>query len=802
MAPHALFDVTSVLKQSNDGRSDHRPSPTPLLNSSLPLNGPSSSRSSHHSVTSHGSSRSSLYLSPPVTDSETEDAPYKPKADDNNSLNMHVKWKRRKKAMHHRKDQPAALEHADQPFEQLAFAINNPRRSSAIRSSRSYSSLSDTSGCYGPMEIGQNTTPNVTVRSNSENCGKTDNFISIDKLNGRLLTNAHERNTDNSQERRTVRTERLRPGTASDSIRRWSIVADGVILSPSAATACAADVNGNNSFPWAHVTVDDSARKKDKNTMASVVDNDAYWKNNSRHISTSAFTAETPATITLRKASNVYHHENSRRLSQSEKVRRSKRRTVKDGKPMGFLPGERPARAPQADSTIASTHDNEQNEVFAVSLVSPRSCTLLSTSTSSSDQLTLRRRTVAADPALTFAEVHTTPEVFSRGRSSRKHSQLAIDTMRRSSTVMIWSGSSIHEIIWDKDDSPSSSSSRRSLSQMGSGSSSERRSPDGSPRKTSMDHNRFQNLDFSKPASRDAEVSTNPSGAKEFQEVADRSWTREEPAGNPEDVIERTAIEEGLHNETLSCTASKRDGRWSKSWRANISNSMQGVESFPPLLERGSTYEWRKFPPVDIDDPAAGQNVQSASKTSIIGNTNPGTTNEVQERQTSPSSSKPSSTAHHGTWTHGHLGTALGTSSHHRRPSIGPHQQGPYSSLIDLSKSVSRRASQITHSLSDKAIDWAADHHAPPPHRRTSKSKSADSLSDALVPDNKESSTRSILQASHAAQRLVPAWHKSNGGLWINTASARPESRALRAAGLSEVAEDEVEDGAERELGT
>ncbi|MCJ1290328.1 hypothetical protein MMC34_001864 [Xylographa carneopallida] len=767
MAPYAVLEVRPMTKQGNEDEPDHRAAQTPLLHSSLPLTGPSSSRSSHHSPISHGSSQSSLYLSPPVTDSETESAPYKPGENDNTSLNMHKNRKRRKKAINRRKDQPATLSPVDSPFDQLTFANHVRRRGSAVRSSRSHSSHSDDSGSHGPLELGQINTTNATDQA-GEKCGQTN----IAMINNGLIGKESKLFHDYSQKiYHSADTEILRPSITPDSTRRWSVVEDSVLLSPPAPTTYAAGVLGNNPFLLSHVVIDKSAKTSHERRIAWRVNNGAYMNDNQRPISTNGFNTDTPATITLRKASNSYRQENPRRQSRCEEARVAKRRTAKNSQPIGFLAGECSMNSPQQDSTLSSTRYGGQNEIFAVSLVSPRSCTLLSTSTGSSDQLTLRRRTIAADPALTFAEVHTTPEVFSLGDASRKHSQLAIDTMRRSSTVMIWSGSSVHEIIWDKDDAPSSSSSRPSLSQAGSESNSERRSPVGSPRKTSIEHNRFQNIDFSAPASRDIEISSDTDGANALQEVARQPWTVEQADSNLENVNERAAIEEPLKTKKPSRTTSRRGGRWSKSWRADISNSIQGVESFPPLLERGSTYEWRKVPLVDIDDPTAGQSILPLPSTTTPGNPNPEPTNEVPANHAPPAPRKPSST---------HLGAALGTSSHHRRPSTGPHHQGPYSSLVDLSKSVSRRASQLTHRLSDRALDW----ESPPPRRM---SKSADPLSKPSVPGNVEHQ-----RGAYAAQRMAPVWRKhSNGGLWINTASGEPEAQGMRVAGLEGVVEDE-----------
>ncbi|MCJ1415275.1 hypothetical protein MMC32_001607 [Xylographa parallela] len=683
---------------------------------------------------------------------------------------MHVNRKRKKKAITRRKDQSVTLGHADKPHHQDLMAGLQ----------RSYTSLSDGSGSYGLTKIGQNPTENRIDLANFANCGKTYITIPIDNLIGRVMENSHNNSRITSQSSRSTGTDILSPGTTPGMVRRWSVVGDSVILGPSVATSCAEDVAKEYLLLYPHVRVDDTMTRRKRRT-ASKVKNRTYRNSNRRRISRNGFTAETPATITLRKASNIYHREKLGRISQKDKIRVAKRLEAERSKSIASPSSECLITPPWEANTLSSPTQGERNEVSASLLESPRSCTLLSTSTSSSDRPILRRRTITADPALTFAEVHTTPEVFSSGGASRKHSILAIETMRRSSAVKIRSGGSIHEIIWDKEDAPSSSSSRPSFSQAGSGSSSERRSLDGSPPKTSIEPHRFQNLDFSKPASRDTEASRNIERAYASEEIAGRSWSSQQEDSSSRSVIETAAIGEAFEAEMPSRTKSKRGGRWSKSWRANINNSMQGVESFPPLLERGSTYEWQQAPLVDITEPSASPSGQSASKTTNI------STAETQQKQPTPATRKPSNTTHHGIQTHGQLGTALGSSSHHRRPSTGPHQQGPYSSLVDLSKSVSRRASQITHSLSDRALDWAADRHESPPTRRLSQS--ADPLSESLAADNAES-RRSIAQGSYAPPRK-----NSRGGLWITTAGMLPDSRVLRVAGLSEVAEDEVECG-------
>ncbi|MCJ1398906.1 hypothetical protein MMC11_002107 [Xylographa trunciseda] len=758
------------------------------------MTGPTSTRSSHHTPASHGSSQSSLYLSPPVTDSETENPPYIPRDDDNNSLNMHTNRKKRKKAMYRRRDEPVTLEDMDNLPGRLTMANRIRPRVSAAGSSRSYSSHSDDSFSFEPRKIDQHIITSTIIQASPVRCDKTGIAISIDNLIGGIQNDSCDFSTDKPRGCRSAGTERLSPGTTLDMSRGWTVIGDSVILSPPIATACVENLFEPSLLVSSRTAIKDSATTKHRIGTASKVKSRAYRDGHRRRLSTNDGKPETPATITLRKASNNYHREKPGRIFRNEKVHIAKRSAAGQIGSMTFLQDASFVNSHPKANEIFSIPLNEESNASVISPVSPRSCALLSTSTSSSDRPLLRRQTITADPALTFAEVLTTPEVFPSSSASRKHSLLAIHTMRRSSAVMIRSGNSIHEIIWDKDDAPSSSSSRPSLYRAESADSSETQSLDGSPRKASTGCHRFQNPDISRPASRDTEVSGNIEGPHALQKAADRSRTTQEADKDYKKAIGRSAIGEALEGEAISCTKAKKCGRWSKSWGTNISNSMQGVESFPPLLERGSTYEWRKVPLVDINDPIAGRSDEPAPETNSVNKNSVEAMKVAQDEQTDLVSMKQSDAADHRSWAGGKLGIALGTSSHHRRPSAGPHQQGPYSSLVDLSKSVSRRASKTIYGSLDKALDLAVDRCEPPPERRLSKS--ANPLADEAMalPDSNMEFKRSGFQSSYAAQRTAPVWRKaSNGGLRINTASMMPDSRVLGVAGLSEVAEDEVE---------
>ena len=165
---------------------------------------------------------------------------------------------------------------------------------------------------------------------------------------------------------------------------------------------------------------------------------------------------DTPATITLRKASRIYHYD---RTPPSDPSSRSQDVTRLGSTLMNTSTGTMPVTNDLCDGhlTAAGTVLEEATlQELGDNSIPPLA--IYASTTIFGDPQTeglLECRPTAAEPALTFAEAHTTPKVFSSRGGSRKHSVLAMETMRRTSTVQIRPGGSIHEIIWENEDSPS-----------------------------------------------------------------------------------------------------------------------------------------------------------------------------------------------------------------------------------------------------------------------------------------------------------------------------------------------------------
>ena len=732
-----------------------------------------------------------------MTDSETENPPYRPEYDDKTSLNMHVS--RKKTKVKHRRTNPAISIQADNILEQLSFPNESNRRVSTAGLSKSFSGFSDDLALYESWHISRNAIIGTSSETNPENNKNIEIARSTNSLAGKARRHLLDYDTTKSLGWSSVEKDKLTSDTKIDKNRRWSIVGDSVVLCPPIAATRSGTIFEHDHLLSSHTGVEDTAMPKHTRRTAMKVKDPSY--RNGRCSRTSACSAkpETPTTITLRKASNVYDSEKSGRLIRNEAAEGS---AVIGSEPRANIPRESLVNSRHEAHTLFSTAYSEQKKVSVVSAKSARSRTLLSTSASSFDRPLLGSQTVAADSALTFAEVYAIPEVFSPTGGSRRHSLLAIESMRRSSAVMVRSGASIYEIIWDKDDVPSSSSSRPSISWAGSGNSSEVGSLDESSQKTSTGYHCFGSLDF---------LGLPPANAKEegdlecnqlFQDAARWSSAISQPDRTLEITTQTLAANEDLEGETLSHTKLGRGGRWSKSWGRYPRNTAQGIESFPPLLERGSTFEWRKTPLVDINDPDAGPSDEVTPRKETTDKDIAEATEEAQVKKIGLPLRDPRSATNHVTWNCGERKTTLGTSSHHRRPSAGPHQQEPYTSLVDLSKSLSRKASRIACGLADKASDPSTERHDPPPQRSATKSTdrhpnqvkaAAGDHPIRASMDNSSDTSRSVFQSSFAAQHTIPAWRKkSSGGLRIDTSGMLSHSRVLRVAELSEVAEDEV----------
>lgn len=177
-------------------------------------------------------------------------------------------------------------------------------------------------------------------------------------------------------------------------------------------------------------------------------------------------TLETPATITLRKASNVYA---TSPITTSMSALLTRERENK-----------RAADAPAAELlSFYSSQTLEKKPTFTdppspESAEAPRSLKEQPTFTFEMDSQPIRRGSksvsrcsdisnarrcsLPAEAALTFADVHVSPGSFAVGPNPRKQSLIPTEFSRRISTVQVRSRNSVHEVIWREDETTSGSS--------------------------------------------------------------------------------------------------------------------------------------------------------------------------------------------------------------------------------------------------------------------------------------------------------------------------------------------------------
>ena len=207
-----------------------------------------------------------------------------------------------------------------------------------------------------------------------------------------------------------------------------------------------------------------------------------------------------------------------------------------------------------------------------------------------------RRRSTLADPALTIAEVNIVPSSFSSRSTSRRHTLLATEAVRRTSIVQIRSKSSIHEIIWNKDDTPSQSSwsSGSGVTSHASHASGNTTSPeDGSSKSVPSDSNRgskerlTDELQSSPSPIVSNDVQTIPASRQGPHDFTGWSWNSRTTA---QASLAKVIADDTLQHPASAPTSVKTSRNISRiiSSRSDTPH----VESFPPLLDRTSTLDW------------------------------------------------------------------------------------------------------------------------------------------------------------------------------------------------------------------
>ena len=350
-------------------------------------------------------------------------------------------------------------------------------------------------------------------------------------------------------------------------------------------------------------------------------------------------TLGTPATITLRKASNVYATSPITTSMSASLDRECEHKRVEDAPACELLAfyssptlKNRPTLSdlPSLESLEAARSLKEQI-TFTPDMRSP--CVRRGSRSVSqfSDMSNARRCSIPAEALLTFADVHVAPGSFAVEAKSRRQSLVPTEFNRRISTVQFWSRNSVHEVIWREDETTSETSLTASSGASQQVGHSFRSTPspeivespiqepatgpkgskaafpmasDSLSKFTKLPETLFQWTWGASSASVEGEPRAVEPESGSLGPVTEVTTQAADTNGDPIGQVLVNNTSPGITNLQQSS-----DQHRSRSQRPSFSNILS-VQSFPSLRPRSSTAEWQKAPLVDLNDPLAGQVAQ------------------------------------------------------------------------------------------------------------------------------------------------------------------------------------------------
>ncbi|MCJ1450256.1 hypothetical protein MMC28_000585 [Mycoblastus sanguinarius] len=352
----------------------------------------------------------------------------------------------------------------------------------------------------------------------------------------------------------------------------------------------------------------------------------------------------TPATITLRKASNV--HDTSSGLSSRNALMfngyaNSSELEVPKSELLAFYstPNKDSSQPKALDTLSQENLKTSANSSIEISVDVDHAHRFTERSRSIAHQYTERSRSIAqlnersrsvaqlsersnlkrhsnpAETAITFTDVHLAPGTFAVEPKSSKPSLVHTDIPRRISVIYYKTRNSIHEIIWKEDETTSdcslATSSRTSATpqQQEKSSGPDTPNPEGEGSPTQ----RAKTASTGEHSVVDA--SDGPMQGLQSQQVDLFQWSWDTPqpsTGITPHAIEATndPLEQSLLTSKsdlgLNNPTNALDPHIPKTKGHSISE-IPTVQFFPPLRDRSSTSEWTKAPLVDLNDPIAGR---------------------------------------------------------------------------------------------------------------------------------------------------------------------------------------------------
>ena len=350
---------------------------------------------------------------------------------------------------------------------------------------------------------------------------------------------------------------------------------------------------------------------------------------------------ETPATITLRKASNIgilslITTSMSASLAHEPDHKRAADAPVSEL--LAFYSSPTLEKRPTLTNLPTSESDERLGSLkgqptFAFE-ESPPSRTRSKSVSQFSNIHNARRSSMPAEAAITFADVHVAPGSFSVVPKSRTEAIVPAEVSRRISTVQFRSRNSVHEVIWREDETTSDSSLTASsrASQHAGRSLQSSPSPQicSSPtQKSAIDTKETKSLPTIVPKSvlafsklpenlvrwtwgtSSASMEGTPNAVVKGDSSGQAAGGTSGAADNRGDPLGQVLVN-GTSDQAPINLQQSSDQQASRSQpQKPLFSKLSTVQSFPPLQPRRSSAEWRKAPLVDLNDPLAGRFTQT-----------------------------------------------------------------------------------------------------------------------------------------------------------------------------------------------
>ena len=217
----------------------------------------------------------------------------------------------------------------------------------------------------------------------------------------------------------------------------------------------------------------------------------------------------------------------------------------------------------------------------------------------------VRRQSLLAETKLTLDEAHPDWGNFATGPNPRRHSVSAVKRLRRLSTIRAGIRGSVHEIIWDENEASSSASSLPSASPTRKDSSLESTNSnlDRGPYEDDLTRTEldawpaaFIGQDFSTETNQSVLQNTILRLRQSYGNIFNCSW-------NEQHLEAAHVYSQSINPTTVTAVGENSESEARKPSISPISR----IQSFPPLRPRRHTSEWRKAPLPDLNDPTTGR---------------------------------------------------------------------------------------------------------------------------------------------------------------------------------------------------